>query len=74
MPAFQVQQDVFFWIIPIAGLIAAILGILAIVASMGRVRQFGQCYAAYGQMNDALFDLGRHPLSVSLRLSIHKEL
>ena len=36
-----------FWIIPIAGLIAAILGLLAIVAAMGRVRQFEQCYAAY---------------------------
>src|SRR5687767_13253229 len=45
--AFQFQQDVLFWIIPIAGLIAAILGLLAIVASMGRVRQFEQCYAAY---------------------------
>jgi hypothetical protein len=44
--AFQLQQTVLFWVIPAAGLIAAILGLLAILASMARVRQFEQCYAA----------------------------
>ncbi|WP_447983217.1 hypothetical protein [Nitrospira sp. Nam74] len=40
------NEDV-FWIIPMAGLIAAILGLLAILASMARVRQYEEYYPSY---------------------------
>ncbi len=33
MPLFQLQQDDLFWIIPMAGLIAAILGLLTTLSS-----------------------------------------
>lgn len=46
-PAFQLQQGVLFWIIPAAGLVAAILGLVAILASIIRIRQFERSYAVY---------------------------
>jgi hypothetical protein len=42
------QQDLLFWILPFAALVAALLGCAAVVASAQRVMQFQTCYHGYG--------------------------
>ena len=41
------QQDLLFWILPFAALVAALLACAAVVASAQRVMQFQPCYQGY---------------------------
>jgi hypothetical protein len=44
---FGAQQDLLFWIVPIAALLAGLLALAGVVASTRRVQQFEQYYEAY---------------------------
>jgi cytochrome c-type biogenesis protein CcmH/NrfF len=47
------QQDLLFWILPFAALIAALLACAAVAASANRVMQFQACYQRYEERTGA---------------------